>query len=343
MSNHFRVRFIPLLPLLYTSFVVASYLFSFCFIPPSASAGVGRVAYPFLRFPASARQAVLGGAFSAISDDVSALLTNPASVGGLKDGEMSLMHLLSWENTAYSVLTGSIPLASGFNLSWHGVNMNFGKLDSEAELSDGSYNSNFAGRASTYTASAIGVGAGLGIRLAPGVLAGFQGRFVNQSLDSGGAGQSTGMEGDAGLLFDMGFFALGASVLHIGTVNGTSGDSGGASPMVIQGGGALRLGLANPKDFTLAFGAAKYVELDALMISGGAELQIAKAVALRGGYSATGQSNELGSGLYLGGGIELTLGSYLYHLDYAFSGNSSGAGNQFAPRHFMSMRVTFLP
>ncbi|MBI4425594.1 MAG: PorV/PorQ family protein [Elusimicrobia bacterium] len=77
-------------------------------LPAEDNAGV--TAAPILQIPLGARAAGLGGAFTAVADDVSTLHYNPAGLANLHHREASFMHLTGQEDQAIQYLAGESPL-----------------------------------------------------------------------------------------------------------------------------------------------------------------------------------------------------------------------------------------
>lgn len=74
---------------------------------------VGTTGANFLTVPLGARAMAMGGAFSAIADDVTAIAWNPAGLGQLLSQEISASHNLLLESQFSDFLAYGLPLAPG--------------------------------------------------------------------------------------------------------------------------------------------------------------------------------------------------------------------------------------
>lgn len=78
---------------------------------------------------ASARSAALASAFVAVADDGAALFTNPAGLGSLTGGELSLHHQVWMADTSLDTLLISLPLPSWGGLGLAANYVNFGSFE----------------------------------------------------------------------------------------------------------------------------------------------------------------------------------------------------------------------
>lgn len=116
-SKEVSVFTLPLLVLPYTSLVLALYLFSFCFIPPTVSAGAGTTGGRTFLQPIDARLAAMGGVPGWRSENLaSAVSANPALLGWLTHSEMAALYVRGLADTSYGFAGGSLPLEG-----WGGV------------------------------------------------------------------------------------------------------------------------------------------------------------------------------------------------------------------------------
>src|SRR3989338_7819277 len=75
----------------------------------TAAQAAGTSAAQFLKMGAGARAAAMGGAFSAVADDVTAGYLNPAGFSQLSAPEISVMHNEGLVNTNYQYLAAAMP------------------------------------------------------------------------------------------------------------------------------------------------------------------------------------------------------------------------------------------
>lgn len=245
---------------------------------------------------ASARSAALGGAFSAVLEGADALFGNPAGLARLQ-GLNAGLHYQSWladvsDETGY-VAEG---LGPGVGLGAYGHLTDYGTF----QLRDD--NGQRVGDAS---ARDLAFGLGLGVASGPldfGVAA----RVVHQDLVGE---QAWGLSVDAGATWQRGGTRVGLAAVDVGTALDGS-----------QGAESLRLGASHRFDLgSAALLPAVGVQWEPQGLShvqAGVELQVNRALALRGGYDqALGDTLLEGlQGFTLGLGFRL--GSVC--LDYAY-------------------------
>ncbi|MEI7482322.1 MAG: tetratricopeptide repeat protein [Elusimicrobiota bacterium] len=141
-------------------------------------------------FGAGARPLAMGGSYSAVSKDGSAVYYNPAGLGLMSGRNVLLMHAMLYEGATYDYFSyaqnfGKLPGAWGGQV----LRMNVGEIDGRDEF-------NRKTSVISYTETAFALGAGLSGIFYPGVSAGFTGKVLNRSL----AGDSDNLIGfDAGL------------------------------------------------------------------------------------------------------------------------------------------------
>ncbi len=79
----------------------------------------GGYAGSFLEWGAGARAIALGKTFTAISEDGTALLWNPAGLAQLSTGELTAMHAIIFEDRAVNYVGGALPVGRlGFSAGW---------------------------------------------------------------------------------------------------------------------------------------------------------------------------------------------------------------------------------
>lgn len=80
---------------------------------PSSSSMVGVRAAEFLTIPVGARAIGMGGAYSAVADDISAIWWNPAGLGFLETPELMVTVVDYTLDLTYSYIAGAVPIADG--------------------------------------------------------------------------------------------------------------------------------------------------------------------------------------------------------------------------------------
>lgn len=90
-------------------------------IAPAFASGPGTSAGQFLRIPVGARAPALGGAFSALADDITAIHYNPAGLAQLEGKEAAISYNAYFKDTAsqflgYGQKIGACTLAGAINL-----------------------------------------------------------------------------------------------------------------------------------------------------------------------------------------------------------------------------------
>lgn len=135
-------------------------------------ASAGQVS-PQDRMALSSRAAAMGSAFTGVADDASALLFNPAGLGGLRRGEAGLHSDLGWTGLFRETAVVGLPLGpaggAGFSFSYldHGT---FEGRDNVGSLAAG------------YGANRMAFQAGWGLLLIPEASLGLDLRYVRQTL-----------------------------------------------------------------------------------------------------------------------------------------------------------------
>jgi outer membrane protein OmpA-like peptidoglycan-associated protein len=264
---------------------------------------VGTTSANFLKIPAHARPAAMGEAFTAVSDDESALLYNPAGTARALRHQVSATHIEWFQGIGLEHLGGIASLGSlgslGLGVSWLQVE-SLVRTERIANGPDPLANFNELGSFRPFDLAIQGVWAWQPI---PYWNAGIGTKAVTQSIDDAqgwGFGVDLGMQRtalwgwlDAGLLLQN----LGSAI----NVGGTPFEQ----PLTVRVGAAGRFwqrralistDLSIPVD-------------NALIPAVGAELWVARALALRGGWRG-GYASQPTAGL----GFRFSI----FQLDYAW-------------------------
>jgi hypothetical protein len=247
----------------------------------------------------SARSAALGSAFVAVADDGSALFWNPAGLGNLSSGELSLHHQAWLAETSQDSLLAALPLGEWGGVGLAGLYYNYGSFAGRD-----SSGTPTAGFSANQTALQAGWGRDWGghLSLGLGLLA------AQQNL---GGQAYTALSANAGLLYQP------SSEWSFGFAMTGLGESGfqGELPFAMELGAALRPQLS--KDWGLLLAGSGALEQGGInRFQLGAEGVFQGQFALRAGYQLDLVDNQLGglNGLTLGTGYRFQGLS----VDYAF-------------------------
>lgn len=271
----------------------------------------GTATAQFLRLGQGARPQGMGGAFSAVADDVSASYWNPAGLAFLQKQEVTFTHLQFIESIKSEYVAYALPLKKiKSTLSAAFTYLNLGDFDkrdaSGASLGSGSL-------------SAMAASAGYSIMLTPQFGAGVNAKYVQQDLD---VETGSGVAFDAGLLFHLmpERLSLGAAISNVGGKIKTGTESEDL-PTTIRGGLAFR---PIPKKLLLAVDAEQPLDSD-LKIRLGSEYFLVPLFAIRLGYE---QQASAGGGLTAGLGIQLTQEADRSSDDRTFGANTRAWSNK---------------
>jgi hypothetical protein len=299
---------------------ILNYVFlSFFAVAPSLWAGNIDVGSSWLKVPTSAEAAGMGGAFSAVGNNVNSLEVNPAGLGLMDGQELSLMHDiwiqdLSTEHVAYGQNFGD---HSGGAI---GVDyINFGSVDKYTVISG------VPVAGGTYSPMAANVVAGYGRELIQGLWGGATFKFLTQNLNTT---SSSTVAGDLGFLYQLPkqgpTFALVLSNL------GGNLDSA-TLPTQVRLGAAYQASFSNetnpkagttilePPQHQITFsvdGNLSLASMDASSFSLGGEYWYQDTFAARVGYHLASYGDLGGlTGLCLGAGVRYKN----FELDYALT------------------------
>ena len=262
-----------------------------------AGATAGAESFDFLLIDPSARAVGLGGAYTALASDSSALFYNPAGLGRIKDHEATFMHTqyvegLTQENAGLATRSG-----------W-GLNLNFlnfsGIPRTRLDARDGGIGS--AGLTD------MALGGGYGQALSESISVGAGGKYLRETIDNVSA---SGFAADVGVLASVPSLpglSLGAALLNIGPDVRFQMRK---EKLPQLGRVGVAYGFPGTKtDNTLTFDATK-ARTDKIRFHIGTETVIEKTLALRVGFNT-----RYDASFGITGGVGLvwkTLG-----VDYAF-------------------------
>jgi tetratricopeptide (TPR) repeat protein len=261
---------------------------------------------------AGARAMGMGGAFTAVGDDVSSVFYNPAGLGFLEYRELTVFHTSLFENTSYMFGSFAYPILDFGTVGVSGMRLGTDNIvfrDRLGQLSENDYSNG------QYWVS-------YGLKIFNSVAIGANLKFLSQSLGTYSA--STGS-------FDIGILThyknlifIGINVQDIYSGNMKLGSTGDDIPYNIKGGLAIKHDFQNI-GMILAADLDK-TEKNKGRFHFGAELNLKKNVFARIGYDRTE--------IAVGGGLRYRLLAF----DYAYKAHSDLGGT-----HRLSVSFFFGP
>lgn len=269
----------------------------------------------FLRLGVGARALALGGAFSAIADDPSAVYWNPAGIAQLHHaGFIASYHSMPLERSFYFV-GAAVPLrrSASIGVSWIGWNVSNieGRTGNTAEP-DFIFNNNENALVATY-AHQLGSSFELGGNL----------KVIFQNLYTG---NSTGWGMDLAALFrPMNNLRLGLALQDINTATKWSTGLREKFPMTMRLGAAINISTS----VQLALELNK-INGEKFGFSGGAEYTALSMLPFRLGFTERGAVGGLG--------LAIPLRSMQMHFDYAYTTDVLDGGRA----HKLSLGLSLL-
>ena len=288
----------------------------------------------FLKIGVGARAMGMGGAFSGVSDDITALYWNPAGIASLKGVNIGFEYNTWFGDMTHSFVGVSFPVSDDYKIALSVLVLDAGSIDITTITQP-------EGTGSSYNVSDVAIGGTIAGKLTEQFSFGITLKYVQNTIFDMNA--ST-LAFDAGTLYDLGLdgLRLGLSVTNLGGEATFEGQSlsvsvdrpGDASANITSR--PLDAQLSNtPYSLPLAFrGGLSYDFLRGkdnqnLVVAGdfihlsdnpekfnlGAEYVWNDLLALRGGYQA--RYDELG--FTAGGGVKFNTESFSGSFDYAYA------------------------
>lgn len=266
-------------------------------LSPCAHAGAESSLLSVFYAPAGARAAGMGGAFTAVSDDVSSVYWNPAGLGEVLRPEVSVSHEIWFLDSSVNRLAAALPLPAGtiaaelFYMG-HGV---FETSDSNGSL--------LGGELSPYD---MAFSLAYGIGLEKNIYAGVSLKYASSDYGLGGASH---ILADAGFKYDDKVLSAGLSIRNLGAAGDYS------VPMLVRAGAGYNMILDEAYRIHLS-AEAGYMFDAGLEINAGAEFSMTNFIFIRAGYRSN-ESNAVMGGL---SGITAGFGLHFenFEADYAF-------------------------
>lgn len=171
----------------------------------------------FLKLEPGARPAAMGGAFSAVADDVHAVYYNPAGLGRLKSVEIAGMHNSHFQGISHNFGAVAVPILSWvdtrFARNEYGVmafsltSLSVSGIERRGVIETDQPTGNFGASDFAYTLA-------YGKELSGEFSAGAAVKFIDQTIDDA---RSTALGLDLGLLYRLDRWSLAAGLRNYGT------------------------------------------------------------------------------------------------------------------------------
>ncbi len=177
---------------------------------------VGTTAAKFLSIPVGARAISMGGAFTAVANDASAMFWNPAGIAGIYQNEAMFSHS-SWIadiNLNFAAL--ALPIEGVGTIGLYFTSMSMDDMEKTTEL-------NQDGTGQFFSVGSIAAGVSYARRLTDWFSLGGSFKYINEHISSSNA---TGFAFEIGTLFATPFHGLkfGAGISNFGTKMQIRGD-----------------------------------------------------------------------------------------------------------------------
>ena len=291
---------------------------------------LGTAGAQFLKIPAGARAAAMGGAYVSNADDASALYWNPAGITQVKGNELYVSHTSWWAsvNLNYAAFVLSAEDIGSFGLSMSLLSMD--AMDVTTELQP-------EGTGETFDAQDLMLGVSFARRLTEDFSVGVTMKYINQRIWNESA---NGVAFDVGTQYRIGYrdLTIGMSMTNFGPDMKYSGLDLNVKydantqlannrltpaqlaaddyplPLYFQVGVSMTVLNADGYRIQVAADAA-HPNDNRERINVGTEVTLLNQFYLRGGYRF-GYDTETGT---LGAGVEVPLGESSVCFDYAYA------------------------
>ncbi|MFQ5499499.1 MAG: PorV/PorQ family protein [Candidatus Zixiibacteriota bacterium] len=273
----------------------------------SINKNAGTSSFSFLKINIGARAVAMGGAFTGLADDESALYYNPAGITRFEDKRF----ILGYHNYFFDMQTGVVgyirPMNEKSHMAVHLTYLNFG---------DFIETDRFGVRQGEFSGGDLMLAASYAYRHSYSLSFGGTAKFLYEKVQDFSA---TGLAVDLGGLYtyDRERYRLGLTIQNLGLQLSALGDEKEKLPLAVRAGGSARLrGLP----MTLAADLILPVDNDPV-IAFGAEYYNFRPFYARLGWNSfgsnfrTGVSDDSWAGMSVGAGFDLKR----MHLSYAFS------------------------
>ncbi|MFH1562549.1 MAG: PorV/PorQ family protein [Nitrospirota bacterium] len=225
----------------------ASLLFLCLMVIPEGASGSGAA---FLKMDVGARPAGLGGAYTALADDVTAIYWNPAGLAQLDQTELNFMHNEWFAGIKYEFLGAAYPVE---NLTF-ATSLTYLYMDDIKEVlkkdTEGNYNGRYWETGKVFTAEDMALSLAFAQAVEENLFIGANFKYINESIEN---------ETASGFAMDLGVIYKPQNRLGFGFVISNLGPNMKfikdefALPLTYRAGVSYRLG----ENFTFAFDAEK--------------------------------------------------------------------------------------
>lgn len=290
-----------------TSLVIAACLLASLATADDVNKNAGTSAFPFLKINPGARSVAMGGAFTGLANDETALYYNPAGLASL-EGKRFLMEYHNYFADLNSGIVGVIlPFSETHVFAAHINYLNYGDFVETDQA--GNVLGEFSGGDLLF-------GLSYAIRYNDRYMFGGTVKFIYEKLQDYSA---TGAAVDLGAKFasDRDRYHAGIAIQNLGTQLSSLGDEKDKLPLTFRAGGAVR-----PRGLSFLFSADVAMPIDNdPYFAVGTEYFAIKPVYLRAGWNSFGsnfravESDDNWAGLSLGFGLDL----WTTQLSYSYS------------------------
>jgi hypothetical protein len=269
----------------------------------ASSDDVGTSAAQVLKLGLGARALALGGAFSGLADDVTAIHWNPAGLAGIQGWELTFMHQSLLRDVSYESAAFAQPLAGVGVLAGDLNYLHMDQLEGRDQLGEPT---------SEFGSNDLCLAVGLGFEAGTNLLLGASVKYLSESIEDYTA---------HAVAFDLGWlYKTPWSKLRLGGAAQNLGHEMKFVSEAFELPTVLKLGLALTDTLgrgTISAVADFYAPSDnGNSLHAGAEWVYGNLIAARVGYNGSSQSNS-DSKLSLGMGLMFAR-THTYCLDYCF-------------------------
>lgn len=268
---------------------------------PVWAESAGTAGAVFLKIDPNARPTAMGGAYTALAEDVNAVAYNPGGLGRVRQSEITLMHNEYLEDVNHEYLGFVYP---NFYEGTLGVDLSYLDLGSFQRYTVGAGGVPVAGGG--FDASDLALRAAYGRNYSEELSWGAGLKYIRENLDNV---KAQGWAVDLGVMYhpaDYDRLTLGMTLLNLGPKMQYQ-NRHERLPLTWRGGGAYRL-----EEFPLVFSAELQKSIDdGWGFAAGGEYEFNEAFSLRVGYNSL---FDAGSGITCGAGFKFNV----FRVDYAY-------------------------